>query len=102
MDRAGKRSKAKLASDVGAAEELAAQGRFDDAIRIYDAVIAAATVRDSPDDLAPVIAQALLSKGLALSELARDDEEMAAYAEVVARFGESTREDTRRIVAWAI
>ncbi len=75
-------------------------GRSDDAVEVYDEVVARFGEATEPA-LREQVATALVNKGVRLGALGRSDEELEVYDEVVARYGEATEPVLRQAVAMA-
>ena len=71
---------------------------FEAALDIFSRIV---DIYSEYPDLVPVVAKALFNKGVALGALDRSDEAVAAYDEVVARFGTASEPSLREAVAKA-
>ncbi|HEY3719116.1 MAG TPA: tetratricopeptide repeat protein, partial [Roseiarcus sp.] len=79
---------------------LGALGRSDDAIAVYDDVLACfGAATELP--LREQVANALVNKGVRLGALGRSDDAIAVYDDVLARFGAATELPLRELVASA-
>jgi len=69
----------------------------------YERIAAIAELLPEPtDETQLLLARALLRKGYVLRQLNRHEEALAAYDQVLARFGEATEPALREQVAWAL
>jgi tetratricopeptide (TPR) repeat protein len=80
---------------------LDALGRSDEAIALYDNVIARFGAAPEPA-LRELVAKTLFNKGVTLGGLGRSDEEIAAYDDLLGRFGAASEPALREQVAKAL
>ena len=76
-------------------------GRSEEAIRVFDEVVARFGQASEPD-IRLAAATALVRKGVRLGQLGRVDEAIRSYDEVVARFGQESEPGIREQVALAL
>jgi tetratricopeptide (TPR) repeat protein len=76
-------------------------GRFEEAVAVYDEVVARFGEASEPA-VREQVANALINKGAALGRLGRFEEKLAVYDDVVARFGQAREPAVREQVASAL
>ena len=90
-----------LGATVNVGVVLGALGRSEDAVRVYDDVVAR-----FGEDAAPAVreqvARALFNKGVRLGALERSEDAVRVYEDVVARFGEDPTPGVREQAAMAL
>jgi len=77
------------------------ESRHEDAIAVYDEVIARYGQASAPA-LQEQVARALVNKGITLGMLERSEEEIAVYDEVIARYGQASAPALQEQVARAL
>lgn len=82
-------------------DALTERGRLEDAISVYDDIVARFSASPEPV-LREVAAAALVTKGIRFGSMERLQDEIAAYGELVARFGEAPEPALRIQLAMAM
>lgn len=91
--------------------ELQEQGRYDEALTVYNAVASMCNgtprrreqrLGQNEPTLQELVARALAGRGDALENLGRYDEAFAAYNEIEQRFGKTAAPALREMVAWSL
>jgi tetratricopeptide (TPR) repeat protein len=78
------------------AVSLGALGRDEDAIAVYDDIVARFRTYDAPA-LREFVAKALLNKAISLGTLGRDEDAIAVYDDIVVRFENDDRPPLREL-----
>jgi tetratricopeptide (TPR) repeat protein len=95
------RSRRRTSADLAEARRLRANGSQEEAVALYEEVIARSSVSSDPREFEK-IAFAMMGKGYVLSQLGRSEASLDAYNSLIRRFGDSGDSRLRLRVAQSL